>query len=1222
MNTPRRGIKENKMEQLVTSKKYIYLLIGLLVFLGLYLTSLYSYLLFHSLAEIFSIVVAFGIFVIAWNSRRFLDNNYFLLIGIAYLFVGGLDLIHTLAYKGMGVFTGYGTNLTTQLWISARYTESLSLLIAPLFFRRKLKINLLFWGYTLAFLLFLLSIFYWNIFPICFVEGVGLTPFKKISEYMISLILLASITLLFKHQSEFDPDVFKWVVWSIIVTIASELAFTFYTDPYGFPNLIGHFFKIISFYLIYKALIETGLTRPYNLLFRNLKLSEDKFRHIFEKSPIGIELYDSNGQLLEVNKARLEMLGLSDTTEVKGFKLFEDPNLSDELRKRLRNGENIRYEAPFDFEKAKELQLYPITKSGIHYIDTMITSLGPYDKASLGGYLVQVQDTTKRKEVEGALRKAHNELEDRVTERTVELAKANEALKTEIVERKRSEEALRKLSHELNERVKEINCLYSISYYVGKQYGLLDEKLQSIADLIPSGWQYPEIACVRIVLEDKEYKTGNFKETPWKQASDIILHEEKIGTVELYYLEEKPMIAEGPFLKEERRLINSIAIELGEMIGYMRAENAVEAERQRFNDVLELLPAYLVLLAPDYHVPFANRFFRERFGESHGKRCFEYLFGRTEPCEICESYAVLKTNAPHHWEWTGPDGRIYDIYGFPFTDTDGSHLIMEMGIDITERKHAEEQLKAASLYARSLIEASLDPLVTISRDGKIMDVNKATEFVTGVSRNHLIGSDFLDYFTEPEKAREGYQQVFLEKTVRDYPLAIRHTSGRVTEVLYNATIYKNEAGEIQGIFAAARDITERNEIKRRTNATNSLLSLFSSKPVRKEYLNAVVELIQSWSRCRCVGIRVLDKQELIPYESYVGFGQEFWESENWLSIKRDQCTCIRVITGSPDPQDISMTTPHGSFHCANTFEFVGQLSEEEKSRFRGVCLDHGFTSVSIIPIRYRGEVLGAIHLADEREGQISLKVMEFIESVAPLIGEALHRSNLEEEIRESENRLRHLSSQLLTVQENERRRISREVHDSLGQSLSAIKFRVEGILQEMRGTRQKKIAKSLENVIPIVQQSIEEARRIQMDLRPSILDDLGILSTISWFCREFQTTYKGIGIEAQVDIKEDEVPDSLKTEIYRIMQEALNNIAKHSGAELVRLSLTRTDNRIELEIQDNGMGFDIEENLSLQRSRRGLGLTSMRERAELSGGSFAIESIKGKGTTIRVNWPI
>ncbi|MDP2895444.1 MAG: PAS domain S-box protein [bacterium] len=124
-----------------------------------------------------------------------------------------------------------------------------------------------------------------------------------------------------------------------------------------------------------------------------------------------------------------------------------------------------------------------------------------------------------------------------------------------------------------------------------------------------------------------------------------------------------------------------------------RAEEGARTERQRLYDVLETLPVYVVLLSEDYHVPFANRFFRERFGESHGKRCFEYLFGRTEPCEICESYTALKTNGPHRWEWTGPDGRNYDIYDFPFTDSDGARMILEMGIDITEVKRAQEALK-------------------------------------------------------------------------------------------------------------------------------------------------------------------------------------------------------------------------------------------------------------------------------------------------------------------------------------------------------------------------------------------------------------------------------------------------------------------------------------------------------------------------------------------------
>jgi PAS domain S-box-containing protein len=258
--------------------------------------------------------------------------------------------------------------------------------------------------------------------------------------------------------------------------------------------------------------------------------------------------------------------------------------------------------------------------------------------------------------------------------------------------------------------------------------------------------------------------------------------------------------------KKAEEALNKLNEELEERV--LKRTEEVSAERQRLYNVLETLPAYVVLLDKNYCVPFANKVFRERFGESHGRRCYDFLFKRESPCENCETYKVMKTKGPHHWEWTGPDGRDYDIYDFPFIEANCSTLILEMGIDITERKRVEKQIRDASLYSRTLIEASLDPLVTISAEGKITDVNHATEIATGCSREELIGNDFSGYFTEPEKAKIGYKQVFNEGFVRDYPLAIRNKSGKITDVLYNATIYTNEAGEMQGVFAAARDITQ------------------------------------------------------------------------------------------------------------------------------------------------------------------------------------------------------------------------------------------------------------------------------------------------------------------------------------------------------------------------------------------------------------------------------
>ena len=223
-------------------------------------------------------------------------------------------------------------------------------------------------------------------------------------------------------------------------------------------------------------------------------------------------------------------------------------------------------------------------------------------------------------------------------------------------------------------------------------------------------------------------------------------------------------------------------------------------------------------------------------------------------------------------------------------------------------------------------------------------------------------------------------------------------------------------------------------------------------------------------------------------------------------------------------------------------------------------------------------------------------------------------------LRESENRLRVLATQLLTAQEDERRLVASDLHDSVGSALSVIKFRVEDAINQ--GKQGVVASESLKGLMSATQHAMEESRRIQTNLRPSMLDDLGILTTLDWHCREFQKTFSHIRIEKEIDISENDVPHILKTVIYRISQEALNNIAKHSKADLVTLSFRKTGGPIELTIQDNGQGFNVENIFSMGSYKRGLGLSSMRERTELSGGSFTIESIQGKGTTIHASWQI
>lgn len=624
------------------------LLLGAFILAGLLWIGLNDYLVFHSLIEIFTVVIGWGIFIIAWNSRQLIQNGYLLFLGVAYLFVGFVDIVHMLSYKGMGVFAAHDANLPTQLWVITRYLESLSLLAAPFFIGRRVKSGFFFAAFTAITALAFTAVFQWRIFPDCFVEGIGLTPFKKTSEYIICLILLGSLFTLWLKRSEFDKGIFWLLVSSIFITILSEMTFTLYVDVYGAANMTGHFLRLLSSYLMYRAFIKTGISTPFDLVFRSLARSEKN--------------------------------------------------------------------------------------------------------------------------------------------------------------------------------------LFSL---------------------------------------------------------------------------------------------------------------------------LEGLPAFVFVQMPDHTIQFANRNFRDRFGDPDGKKCHQVLYDRDEPCNACPTLEVLKTGRPQQRDWTAVEGRTFVMHEYPYRDIDDAPAVLKLGIDITDRKRME---------------------------------------------------------TELVKAR------------------------------------------------------------------------------------------------------------------------------------------------------------------------------------------------------------------DELEARVRERTAELVEVNDALRNEVAERKRMQETLQESEEELRGLSAKLLEAQETERKRIAMELHDSLGGSLSAVKFRIENAVCKLEESPDASPRGLFGEVVPMVQNLIEEVRRMHTDIYPSILADLGLIMALNWHFRKFQENYPLIRLEKALVISEAEVPDSLRIVIYRIVQEALNNIAKHSGADLAMVGLARDNGSIELMILDNGNGFSMAEVHSSGRKNIGVGLSSMRERAKLSGGSLTFLSGE-KGTEIRASWP-
>jgi PAS domain S-box-containing protein len=575
------------------------------------------------------------------------------------------------------------------------------------------------------------------------------------------------------------------------------------------------------------------------------------------------------------------------------------------------------------------------------------------------------RDVRKRKKTEEALQRANEELEHRVERRTAELAKANQQLRDEIQQRKEAQVALLRTNRTLgvlsrcNEAL--IRASDALAFmdevcriivddggYCLAWVGLAEEDgAKTVRPVAQRGFEDGYLTEVNITWADTERgrgPTGTAIRTmapcvardiltdpdyaPWRAearkrgyaasiALPLIENEWAFGALNIYAYEP------GAFDEDEVELLSDLAADLAYGIAALKAKADLRAarkritlERERFLSLLEELPAYVYLQSQDYTVPFANRYFREAFGDPTGRPCYQTLRDRGKPCKECPTFRVFQTKAPEEWEWEERTrGRTYRVYDYPFTDVDGSPLVLELGIDVTDQKKAEEAL-------------------------------------------------------------------------------------------------------------------------------------------------------------------------------------------------------IR--------------------------------SEED---------------------------------------------------------------------------LRRLSDKLLDIQEEERSRISRELHDSIGQALAAIKFGAENAFSQVRQGKTNEGIATLEAVIPMIQRATEEVRKIHTDLRPSLLDDLGIVATIAWFCREFESLYSGIHIEKRIDIKEEDVPEPLKIVIFRVLQEALNNTAKYAHADVAIISLTEADACMELTIQDNGQGFDVDPVPFVKTPKQGIGLTSMKERTQLSGGTFTIESAPGNGTVIRASWP-
>lgn len=358
------------------------------VFLSIILivTSFYNFLLFHTLAEFFPIIVAAVMYVVVWQTYSFSRNHFLMFLGCGYFWVAVLDMAHALAYKGMGIYSFGGANASVQFWIVTRFFEAILLLLAPLFLARTMARSLTFVIFGAIASVLYVAVIYGYV-PTAFVEGTGLTTFKIYSEYLIIVILCAAIAHLYHRRALLNPWILRMTVLAIVMTMCAELSFTFYVSIYGLSNMAGHIFKLFSFYLIFMAIIRTTLTEPYLIMARGSST--------YDAVPNPTIVVDHNGIVHQVNRAACDML---DSTEESlhnqnCHELFHPQDISVEdclLCRHIHDGISTNgVEMQFPDSTWREFALAPIKAPG-----------------GLKGMVQVVSDITDRKRVEEALKES------------------------------------------------------------------------------------------------------------------------------------------------------------------------------------------------------------------------------------------------------------------------------------------------------------------------------------------------------------------------------------------------------------------------------------------------------------------------------------------------------------------------------------------------------------------------------------------------------------------------------------------------------------------------------------------------------------------------------------------------------------------------------------------------------------------------------------------------
>jgi PAS domain S-box-containing protein len=689
-----------------------------------------------------------------------------------------------------------------------------------------------------------------------------------------------------------------------------------------------------------------------------------------------------------------------------------------------------------------------------------------------------------------------------------------------------------------------------------------------------------------------------------------------------------------------------------------KAEERLKAERQRLYDVLETLPVMVCLLTPDYHVTFANRVFRQKFGEDNGRCCYDYIFGLKGPCEFCEAYNVLKTGKPHHWECTSPDGcSIIDVYDFPFTDTDGTPLILEMDIDITERKRVEGALRESEARYRELANSITDVFFAMDENLRYTYWNRASEELTGIPAKDAIGKSLYEVFPDTPETREA-QEAYLNvlRTQQPQTFENEYRLGD-KDFVFEISVYPS----IRGLSVFTRDISERKkaeeEIKNLAKFPEE-----NSNPVYRVSKDGVLLYANPASRRL-----VLEDQtkigDKIP-EKWIGMIKNAYDSG-----KKQQAEL--ELSGRVFLFDLIPVIEDGYVNSYATDITERKKAEEalETEHKRFLSMFDGIDEVVYVADPTTHEIL---YMNEPAKRQWGDAVGQKCHSVlrgrdAPcsfcnndkIFGERVGQSDIwefqnevnrrwyrcidkairwpdgrmvrfelalditegkqaERELLDYQTRLKRLSSELMLAEESERRRIAVGVHDQIGQRMALLKMGTESLKESVS---EPDILAALNRTCDLIDEVVEDVHSLTFELSNPVLYEVGLNAAVdSWLSRYVDSS---AGLRYRIVSEPDPLKPEMQTSVFLfgVIQELLTNVMKHAKATYVEVNMRERKDEIEVSVKDNGVGFDPSKlDLSVKQTG-GFGLFDARERVKYLHGDLAIDSKPGRGTQVRLKVP-